>query len=259
MPLFTEGRPVRVGVLFSGGASGFRYLREHDPNYGTKYDVVCGVSTDPTADGIDRFEAAGVPVETRDIRTFYAERGTPTGDLDDREVFDAATRDLLEDYGPDLVLLSGYMWILTGPVIDAYPTINVHPADLRIESSDGDREYVGYDPVYDAVVAGEPETRSSVHFVTSDVDAGPIAVVSEPFAVHEPLVGGLERYDAEDGIRAYADAHQEWMKWAGDGPAIATAIELIADGRLGRSGSAVTIDGTAGYYDLGVDRVRERH
>ena len=255
MALFDADRPLRVVVLFSGGASGFAYLAGHDPHFGDLYEVVGGLTDAPEADGIARLRAEDVPVRVNDIDAYYGARGADRRDLGVRESFDAESRSMIEGFDPDLVLLSGYMWILTGPVIDAYPTVNVHPADLRIEADDGERRFVGFDPVFDAIEAGETETRSSVHFVTSDVDDGPLIAISRPFPVHEPLVEALDSFDDGEGLRAYADAHQAWMKWGGDGPAIAKALEVVARGRLSLEGAAVEIDGSRGVYDLGSDAV----
>lgn len=251
MKVFDADRPLRVAVFFSGGASGFRYLANHDPNYGDSYDVTVGFTDDPGCPGVEAFEANGIPVETNDIEAFYDDRGADRRNLDVREEFDEATQGLLDPHEPDLVVLSGYMWILTGPVIDTYHTINVHPADLTIEDETGERVYVGFDPVADAIEAGEPATRSCVHFVTSDVDAGPILVRSKAFPVHEDLTTTLTAHDAEDALRGYIDAHQEWMKWEGDGPCLAAAVDCIAQGRVERDGGMVRIDGEPGFLDLG--------
>ncbi|MFB6298910.1 MAG: phosphoribosylglycinamide formyltransferase [Halobacteriales archaeon] len=250
MTVFDADRPMRVAVLFSGGASGIRYLRAHDPNYGEEYTVVVGFTDDPTCPGVDALQDADIPVEHVDIRAFYEERDAEIGDLTVRSAFDACTADILAEYSPDIVMLSGYMWILTAPVLDRFPTINVHPADLTIVDENGDRVYVGADPVFDAIAAGEPATRSSVHFVTSEVDAGPLLVRSEPFDVHRELVTTLAEFDADEALQQYVDAHQEWMKWAGDGPALAAALELLAAGRVERTGTTVRIDGDPAVYDL---------
>lgn len=247
---FEADRPLRVVVFFSGGASGFRYLAEYDPNFGDEYEVVAGVTSDPDAPGIAALDESGIPVETHDIEAFYDDRGASLTDLDVREEYDGLTAEAIDPYEADLILLSGYMWILTGPITDRYPIINVHPADLTIEDSDGDRRYIGADPVYDAITDGVEETRSSVHFVTEEVDAGSILVRSRPLPVHRALVTDLLEYDAEGGVREYANAHQEWMKWEGDGPAIAKALELIAAGRVAYENGVVTIDGNRGYLDL---------
>lgn len=250
MPIFEADRPLRVVVFFSGGASGFRYLRERDPDYGETYEVVAGVTDDPDAPGREFFREEDVPVVVRDVRAFYDERDAETSDLDVRREFDAGTAERLATFDPDLVLLSGYMWILTDPVVDAYPVINVHPADLTI-TEDGQRVYVGADAVYDAVVDGREATRSSVHLVTTTVDAGPLITLSGPCPVHRELVDALLAENAEDAVRDYVGAHQEWMKWAADGPALATALGLLAAGRVERDGNQVLVDGEPGPYELG--------
>ncbi|MFP4174393.1 MAG: phosphoribosylglycinamide formyltransferase, partial [Halobacteriales archaeon] len=214
----------------SGGASGFRYLADDDLLYGDAYEVVGGFTDSPDAPGVEALRERGVPVETTDLEAFYDERGAPTTDLGVREEFDERTRELVEPYRPDIVMLSGYMRILTPPVVSAFPVINVHPADLRIEE-DGERVYTGFDPVRDAVLAGENETRSSVHLVTEDVDDGPLLVVSRPFPVEREMVQTL-RARSDEALDNYLAAHQEWMKWDGDGPALAKALELVAEGRV---------------------------
>lgn len=250
MMSFDADRPLRVVVFFSGSASGFRYLAANDERYGETYRVVGGFTDDPECPGVDYLENHGVPVEANDIETFYADRNADPGDMAVRESFDERTRELIGEFDADVVLLSGYMWILTDPILDRYPVINVHPADLTIEDDDGNRVYVGADPVYDALMAGESETRSSVHAVTANVDAGPVIVRSKPFGVHRALVDSLIEFGDEDALREYVDAHQAWMKWEGDGPAISTALRLIAAGRVEVDGETALIDGEPGPYDL---------
>jgi folate-dependent phosphoribosylglycinamide formyltransferase PurN len=221
---------LRVFVFFSGGASGFRYLADEDPNYDEVYEVVGAFTDSPDAPGVEAVRDRGVPVESTDLEEFYAERDAPTTDLGVREEFDERTRELVEPYDPDVVVLSGYMRILTEPVVSAFPVVNVHPADLRIEE-DGERVYTGFDPVRDAVLSGETETRSSVHLVTEEVDDGPVLVVSRPFPVEVGMVDTLRDRD-EEALEDYIGAHQEWMKWRGDGPALAKTVELAAQGRI---------------------------
>lgn len=249
MEAFDGGRPLRVVVFFSGGASGFRYLSEHDHNYGASYEVVGGFTTDPDCAGVEALEARDVPVEVNDVRAFYHERGADPTDLDVRAEFDAETADRIARFDPDLLLLSGYMWILTDPLLEAYPILNVHPADLTITDEAGERTYVGKNPVHDAIRDGRPETRSSVHFVTPGVDEGPVLVLSRPFPVHVDLVETLVEFDDGEALLNYAEAHQEWMKWEGDGPAIAKGLELIADGRVELTEGEALVDGEPGPYE----------
>jgi folate-dependent phosphoribosylglycinamide formyltransferase PurN len=255
--VFDRERPLRVAALFSGGASGVRHLLAADGDW----EVVGAVASTPTAAGVDHLEAAGVDVTVRDLRGFYDERDAPADDRDLRRAFDRGTREHLAglDPAPDLVVLSGYTWLLTEPLVETVPTLNVHPGDLTVTEG-GERVYTGLDPVTDAIRAGDRSTRSTVHFVTTAVDAGPILVRSRPLPVHRDLVEGLAAapVDTDDAVAAYADAHQEWMKWAADGPALEAALGLVAAGRVERDGDTVRIDGDPALYDLGDGRVRRR-
>jgi phosphoribosylglycinamide formyltransferase-1 len=246
MPIFDADRPLRVVALFSGGASAARYLLDHDPACGDAYEVVGAFTDDPSATGVAALEDHAVAVETHDIQAFYDERGADAGDMDVRAEFDAETAERIERFDPDVVLLSGYMWILTAPMVERYPILNVHPADLTM-TEDGERVYVGHDPVYDAVTDGRAETRSTVHLVTAGVDEGPLVVLSRPFPVRQEQVETLREHGAEEALRAYVDAHQEWMKWDGDGPAMARAVRLVAEGQVAFADeSGLLVDGDPG-------------
>lgn len=231
-------RPLAVIPLFSGGASGARYCEEHDPRFGEAYRFPVAISSDPEAPGIDRLDT---DVAVRDIHGFYADRDADITDMDVRRAYDRGLRELLDRYEPDVLMLSGYMYVVTDPLLRAYHAINVHPADLRI-TEDGTRKYTGMDAVYDAIVAGEAETRSSVHFLTAGVDAGPLLTVSPPAPVHTAMVDELD----DEPLRTYADVHQEWMKDRCDGPAFVTALHRLADGRVALAEDGVRVDGTPG-------------
>lgn len=245
---------LRVAVFFSGGASGLRYLADQDPNYGEAYEVVGAFTDQPDASGVEAVRDLDVPVKSNDIDAFYSERDAPMKDMEVREEFDRETLEMIEPWDADVVVLSGYMRILTDPVVEEYTVVNVHPADLRFEE-DGERVYTGFDPVYDAVEAGEPYTRSSVHLVTPEIDDGPLLTVSRPFEVHRDLVDALLEHDAVDAVRDYVESHQEWMKWMGDGPALAKALELLAEDRVdvgdGPEGKEAYVDGEEGPLVMG--------
>jgi folate-dependent phosphoribosylglycinamide formyltransferase PurN len=250
MAVFDADRPLRVVVFFSGGASGFRYLADNDPNYGDAYEVVGGFTDDPSCPGVEALEARDGSVEAHDIRAFYEERGADTGDMDVRAAFDAETAERIERFDADVALLSGYMWILTEPMVQEYPILNVHPADLTVTEG-GERVYVGHDPVFDAVSNGPADTRSTLHLVTLGVNEGPLVVLSRPFPVQQAQVATLQEHGAEEALRAYVDAHQEWMKWDGDGPALAKALQLVAEGKVQFvEDGGLLVDGDPGPYEL---------
>lgn len=213
------GRRMRVAVLFSGGASALKYLLENDPNVGRIYEFVGALTDRPDASGISIAQQAHIPVEILSFREFLRERGASFRDPKAREAYFTEVVKRLEKWAPDVLMLSGFMLIVTEPLLGAYRgrILNVHPADLTITDAQGRRKYVGLDAVRRALEAGEKFTRSTVHLVTEEVDGGPILTLSEPLEV----VPGIS-----------PEEHQERMKWACDGPAYQKALELLAEGRV---------------------------
>lgn len=196
----------RVAVLCSMRAPGLDYLVRH-PDHGTMYDVTC-VLTTHDAPPID-----DVPLIHHSPRAFGV-----------RAEFDALTAAMLQDRGVDVVVLLGYLYVLTAPMLDAFPgrILNMHDGELR---------YPGLHATRDAILAGERETRSTLHVVTEEVDAGPVLAVSEPFPV-APLVADALALGALDMIRAYAYAHREWMMRRCWGPMVVAELETISCGAV---------------------------
>jgi folate-dependent phosphoribosylglycinamide formyltransferase PurN len=210
---------MRVVVLFSGGASALQYLWENDPHWGEKYEVVGALTDREDAPGIALAQRANIPVEILSFREFLKERGASFRDPKAREAYFAEVLKRIEKWDPDVLMLSGFMLIVTDPLLSAYRLriLNVHPADLTVVDERGRRKYVGLNVVRKALEAGEKFTRSTVHLVTEEVDGGPILTLSEPLEV-------------KPGISP--EEHQERMKWACDGPAYQKALELLAEGRV---------------------------
>jgi folate-dependent phosphoribosylglycinamide formyltransferase PurN len=131
-----------------------------------------------------------------------------------RPAFDAGTRDLLAPHAPDLIVLSGYLHIVTAPLLAAFPgrIINVHDADLTLTGPDGRPRYPGLHATRDALRAGETTTRCTAHLVTADVDQGPVLARSRAFPV--------------DGRHHYLQ--RELMMREAWGPLIARSIQLLA-------------------------------
>lgn len=227
--------PLRVALLTTSRAPGLAYLLEHDPNRGRSYELVALVATDPAGDALGQAGASDLPVLLHDLQSFCDGRGGRTGDLGLRREFDAETVHLLDPHRPDLVVLCGYLHVLTAPMLDRFPgrILNIHDADLRLTGADGRPRYRGLRSTRDAVMAGETETRSTVHVVTPEIDVGPVLLRSAPFPVH-PMVADARRWGAADILKAYAFAQREWMMRACWGPLLARSIELMATRRAAR-------------------------
>ena len=119
----------------------------------------------------------------------------PPKNLELRRSYDAETADIVESYGADIVLLSSYIYVLTTPFLTRFPgrIFNIHDSDLRIVDANGERKYVGLHSTRDAMRAGEPETRATLHEVTEKLDGGRIVKVSDPYPVN-----GLTPWEQRD-------------------------------------------------------------
>ena len=243
--------PLRVAVLTSRRAPGLSWLLEHDPERGQLYDIVAGVASDPECEELPRWRATGTPALSHDLRAFCAERAGQRADLNLRREYDARTVSFLERFGPELVVLCGYLHIVTEPLLAAYPmaVINVHDADLAVVGPDGRPVFRGLHSTYDALAAGRPETRSTVHLVTAEVDHGPPLVRSWSFPTH-PLVADARRWKAERMLKAYAYAQREWMMGSAWGPLLARTIRHFALNQVRVLDGRAVIAGRLGPEEL---------
>ena len=138
----------------------------------------------------------------------------------EREAFDAETAAMLRRFDVDAVVCLGYLYVITSPLLEAFPDriLNVHDSDLP--------RYPGLHATRDAIYAGERETRSSVHIVTPQLDAGPVIVRSEAFPV-APFVHEAVARGEHDIVRAYAYAQREWMMRSTWGALAAEALQRL--------------------------------
>lgn len=251
-PLVDVQPPIRVAVMASKSDDRLRHLLEEDANRGETYELVGAFVNVSESAAIPLLEAYDVPVSVRDIHDFYDHRDADLSDMTVREAFDVQAARAIAAYDPDLVVLSGYLHVLTTPVLDRFQPgiVNAHHGDLTVRDGSGEPLYTGLDAVKDAIRNGETDTRETTHLVTEAVDAGPLIARSRPFPVHRPLVADSLATD-EDVLDAYVYAHRGWMVREGGGPTLAKTIELIADGRVTVDAGETYIDGEAGYYQLG--------
>ncbi len=138
----------------------------------------------------------------------------------ERETFDAETAAMLRRFDVDAVICLGYLYVITAPLLAAYPDriLNVHDSDLP--------RYPGLHATRDAIYAGERETRSSVHIVTPQLDDGPVIVRSDAFPV-APFVHEAVARGEHDIVRAYVYAQREWMMRSTWGALAADAVKRL--------------------------------
>jgi hypothetical protein len=150
-----------------------------------------------------------------------------------RPEYDRATLALLEPFRPDLVVLCGYLLLATPPLLEAFRdrVVSVHDADLRLLGADGGPRYPGLHATRDAIEAGEPETRTTVHLVTGELDAGPPILVSPSYPV-PPMIRDPRVREAAGVVSAYAYAHRGWMMATCWGPLLVRAAGLFARGAV---------------------------
>jgi len=189
--LYDPGKgKMRVVGMVSGSGKGVIAIIDRKEELravaADNFEVV-GIFTDnPHSKASSIAKDFGLPLLVNDIHQFYQDRGRPISDLEVREAYDRETVRLLESLEPDLLVFAGYVWVATHVLVDAFQIINAHPADLAVMQG-GKRAYAGADGIGAALSAGERQLHSSVHLVTTQVDGGPILLISKPVPVEEDL------------------------------------------------------------------------
>ncbi len=153
---------ARIVVLISGRGSNLAAILARQDAEGLGGGCVVAVlSNKPDAPGLAHARQREIPVEIVEHRGFAT-----------RAAFDDALAERIDRYEPDLVVLAGFMRILTGPFTQRYAgrLINTHPSLLP--------KYRGVDAVGQARAAGARETGCTVHYVTEGVDEGPVIAQS---------------------------------------------------------------------------------
>jgi phosphoribosylglycinamide formyltransferase 1 len=138
-----------IGVLVSGRGTNLQALLD------AGLPVSCVASNKPEAAALERAETAGIPNAVFELH-----------DHADRPDRDAAMADWLEENDVDLVVLAGYMHLLTPAFLDRFPDriVNVHPSLLPA--------FPGAHAVEDQLAAGVRESGASVHLVDAGIDTG---------------------------------------------------------------------------------------
>jgi folate-dependent phosphoribosylglycinamide formyltransferase PurN len=225
--------PLRIVGLMSGSGSNLRRILERQRAAAAErgrspYEVVAIFSDTWNSKATELGRDFDLPVVVRDIAAFYAARGKPRRDLTLRAEFDRGTVAALRPFEARAAAYAGYMSVATAPLLEAFLGVNVHPADLGLEAG-GKRRFTGDHAVRDAILAGQPELRSTTHLIEAVVDGGRLLVVSPPVRVAIPA--DVDRTDPAVAKRLAAE-HQERLKQAGDWVVFPRTLEWIADGRM---------------------------
>ncbi|MDH0301141.1 MULTISPECIES: phosphoribosylglycinamide formyltransferase [unclassified Pseudomonas] len=153
------GKTCNVVVLLSGSGSNLQALIDSSLTADSPVRIGAVISNRAEAYGLERAKAAGIDTAVLEHTGF-----------DGREAFDAALTTLIDGFTPDLVVLAGFMRILSGGFVRHYQgrLLNIHPSLLP--------KYKGLHTHQRALDAGDAEHGCSVHFVTEELDGGPLVV-----------------------------------------------------------------------------------
>lgn len=143
----------KVVILFSGEGTNLQRLIDTLPQAGI--GIACAITNRPDAGGIARAEHAGIPVEIVDHTLFEG-----------REAFDAALVARIESYAPDLVVMAGFMRILTPVFTDRVRAVNLHPSLLP--------RYKGARAMERSFEGGDKQCGVSIHWVSGELDGGEV-------------------------------------------------------------------------------------
>jgi len=162
-----SSKKARVLVLISGSGSNLQALIDGVATGDLPIELVAVISNRPGVFGLERAANASIPAQLLDHKTFT-----------DRESFDRALIDKIDSYQPDLIVLAGFMRILTAEFTQHYlgKMLNIHPSLLP--------KFQGLHTHQRAIEAGEQRHGVTVHFVTAELDGGP-AIVQASVPVFE--------------------------------------------------------------------------
>lgn len=211
-----SGKKLRVVVLISGRGSNLQAIIDDATDPGCPFELCAVISNRPRAAGLERARQANITARIVD----HTVHGS-------REHFDAALVESIDAFEPGLVVLAGFMRVLTTDFVDHYEArlINIHPSLLP--------EFPGLDTHQRAITSGARVHGASVHFVSSTLDSGPLIVQARVPLLATDDVGTL-------AARVLEQEHR----------ILPQAIRWFAEGRLAIRGERVTLDGKPALLDL---------
>lgn len=153
---------IKIAVLVSGGGTNLQALIDAQGSVLCSGEIALVVSNASGAYALERATQAGIPTET-----------ILKKELGSQEAFEGKLKDVLTAYGIDLIILAGFMTILTEKFTSAYPNriLNVHPSLIPSFCGAG---YYGLKVHEEALKYGVKVTGATVHFVNEIPDGGQI-------------------------------------------------------------------------------------
>lgn len=199
----------RLVVLVSGNGSNLQAILDACEQGRIDARVAAVFSNKASAFGLERARQAGI-----------AAHALSAVDYESREAFDRQLIARIDDYAPDLVVLAGYMRILSPAFVARYHDrlLNIHPSLLP--------KYPGLHTHRQAIANGDSEHGTSVHFVTDQLDGGPVILQAKV-----PVFSD----DSEEDVIARVQ-QQEYAIYP-------LVISWFVDGRLVMRDNAAWLDG----------------
>lgn len=157
----------KIAVMFSGGGTNFQALIDGETAGAFDGKIVVAVTSNSEAYGIERAKKAGIDC--------YIRR---KADFENETARDLSVLEIFEKYGVELIVLAGYLGILTKPLIDRYAgaIINIHPALLP---KFGGKGMYGINVHRAVLAAGEKKSGATVHYTDGGTDTGEIIMQRE--------------------------------------------------------------------------------
>jgi phosphoribosylglycinamide formyltransferase 1 len=197
---------MQLGILISGRGSNFEAIANSIARRQLDAEIAIVISNRANAPGLEIARQRGIPM-----------RVIPSAGLE-RETYDKLLIEELRTHNVDLVCLAGFMRLLSGKFIEAFPdrVLNIHPSLLPA--------FAGLDPQRQALEYGAKITGCTVHFVDKYLDSGPIVIQTAVPVLDEDTVESLS-------ARILLQEHLIYSK----------AIRYIVDGRVRIEGRRVFV------------------
>jgi len=185
----------KIGVLISGGGSNLQSIIDSVESGSLRLEIAVVISNNEGAFGITRAENHGIPAEV-----------IKHGDYPDREKFEAQLIKTLDGYGVDLVVLAGFMRVLTPLFVKHYHNriINIHPAILPL--------FPGTHAQKQAFDYGGRFSGCSTHFVDEGTDTGPIILQAIVPILPEDTEDTLSSRILKEEHRIYPETLRLWSE-----------------------------------------------